>query len=144
MRNLCARSMGALLLLASVGSMLLHRPILERAHYGSPRLAEFALGLLTVALASSGILLLTYGLSFVHAARSFGRGDRARFSRASEVRRLLAASEPEAVLLDSRRGVALILAYRALAAAGKRDCSLERLFGEAEAAYRRGIARHRR
>lgn len=66
----------------------------------------------------------------------------ARLRRKWKVDRLLAAGAPEAVLLDSRRGVALIVAYRALAvAAERRGQSSERLSDQAEAAYRRSVVR---
>ena len=60
-------------------------------------------------------------------------------ARALEVRRLLAAGSPEAVLLDTRRGVALVLAYRALAIAADRAPPSERLGAEAETAFRRSV-----
>lgn len=66
----------------------------------------------------------------------------AQLRREWEVDRLLAAGAPEAVLLDSRRGVALIVAYRALAtAADRRGTCSERLWDQAEAAYRLGVVR---
>ena len=63
-------------------------------------------------------------------------------SRALEIKRLLVAGSPESVLLDTRRGVALIVAYRALAdIADKRATTSERLSDQAESAYRRSVVR---
>lgn len=137
------RLVGALLLLAASGSTLLHRHIYEAARHGPPRLEEFAVGLLTFVLASTGVLLLLHGAKLLRPATASARPDaRERSRRTSEVRRLLVAGAPEAVLLDSRRGVAMILAYRALdSAAERRAPSATRRPDQAEAAVRRSAVR---
>lgn len=91
-------------------------------------------------------LLAACGATFQRRApRPAGPDDMpAPSTRAWDVKRLLANGSPEAVLLDTRRGVALIVAYRALAAAAdKRATTSERLSDQAESAYRRSVARGR-
>ena len=64
--------------------------------------------------------------------------------RAWEVEKLLATGAPEAVLLDTRHGVSLIVAYHALAAAAdKRPTASERLSDQAESAFRRSVVKGR-
>lgn len=55
------RVTGVLMLAAAGGTTLLHRAEYEAARHGPAQLAEFALGLLTFMLASTGILLLIQG-----------------------------------------------------------------------------------
>lgn len=96
---------------------------------------------------STGALrsLASAGLGLLHRATGSARPDAlAPTRRAWEVEKLLAAGSPEAVLLDTRRGVALIVAYRALAAAAdRRAIASERLSDQAESAYRRSVVRGR-
>ena len=143
MDDLRARVAGAMFLLGSCGSTLLHRHIYKAAQHGPPHIEELGVGLLTFVLASIGILLLLHGSKLFR--RSVGPvppNASAPSRREWEVERLLAAGSPEAMLLDTRHGVALLLAYRALAAAAeRRSTSSERLFDKAQLAYRRSIVR---
>lgn len=143
MRDPWPRAAGACLLLASVGSTLVHRQIYEATQGGPAQLSEFATGLLTMALASVGVLLLIHGSKLsVRPGTTVLPATLARARRDVAVQRLLASGSPESVLLDSRRGVALVLAYRALATVAVRDATpVERLSAEAKIAYRRNAAR---
>ncbi len=61
MLDLKQRAVGLTLLVASGGSTLVHRQIYEAARHGPAHPLEFAFGLLTFMLASTGILLLFHG-----------------------------------------------------------------------------------
>ena len=142
MRDLLARLAGVLLLLGSLGSTLAHREVWEAARHGSAQPAEFALGLLTFCLASTGLLLLLHGKKlFDRSAASNRLLPAERERRDLIVKALLESGSPEAVLLDTRRGVALVLAYRALADAATRARPRGNLASQAEAAYRRNLTR---
>lgn len=135
-----ARAAGAGFLLASAGSALVHREIFE-AMRGVP---EFMISLLAVALAIAGTLLLRGSKRFVHPAAPVPPTPLPQIRRDLTVGKLLAIGSPEAVLLDTRKGVALILAYKALAiAAEKRAIPPERLSDQAGMAYRRSAVRGR-
>lgn len=61
MLDLKSRLTGMALLLASAGGALIHRSVYEATRNGAAQPAEFALGLLTLLLASTGILMLIHG-----------------------------------------------------------------------------------
>lgn len=124
MRDWRSRVVGGVFLLGSVGSTLVHRHVYEAARGGPARLAELALAAGTLIFGMVGVLLVQHG------SRLFAR-DRPQSRRAAPpastsrhrqftVDSLLASGSPEAVLLDSRRGVAMVLASRANAVAAER------------------------
>lgn len=118
MSDLRHRLAGVTMLLCSVGTSLLHRHVLETAKNGPAQLGELACALFTFALASTGILLVINGSALFRRVRSATTPDPARIARrAVVVDSLLATGSPAAVLLDSRHGVAQLLAERTLAAA---------------------------
>ena len=121
MGDLRTRLAGTLLLLGSVGSTLLHREVWEAARQGPVQPAEFALGLLTFLLASTGLLMLIRGPKpFIRSEAPVRMTGAERTRRNLMVKSLLATGSPEAVLLDTRHGVAMILAYKAISAAAVR------------------------
>lgn len=107
-------------------------------------LSDVAMSLLTIALAIAGTLLLRGSKLFAPPKALAPPTPLMQIQRDLTVRRLLATGSPEAVLLDTRHGVALILAYRALAiVAEKRAIPAERLSDQAGMAYRRSAVRGR-
>jgi hypothetical protein len=105
-----------MLLAASGGTTLLHRAIYEAARHDAPRLAEVAIGLLTFLLATAGMLML------IHGARLFeGKSGGPAAGPASPTRDV----PPDPLrstgdACDTRRGVALLQARRAIGAARRR------------------------
>lgn len=61
MIKLPARLTGALLLVGSYGTTLVHREIWKSAHHGPAQAIKFCISLLTFVLASAGVLLLIHG-----------------------------------------------------------------------------------
>jgi hypothetical protein len=110
MRDVTSKLVGAALLCGSGASTLLHRNAFVAARGGPAGLGEVAFGLLTFFLASTGILLLIHGRAL------FRRPER---KPVDGVRRhpVFTAPLPLNEALDSRYGVALVLAHRAIAAA---------------------------
>ena len=110
MFDLPQRLTGLGLLLASGGSTLVHRSVYEAAKAGPARAGELVLGLTTIMLASTGILLLIHGSRLLAGRRSRGS------SRPPAIVRE-AAYETD---LDTREGVAWLLAGRAISTAAGR------------------------
>lgn len=106
---------GLSLLIASGGSTLIHRKIYEAARDGPAQVAELAIGLLTFCLASAGILLVIHGSRLFKQTESPGTPmSGSRTWKPPAGGRLLEADE-----LESREGVALLLARKAIAAAAE-------------------------
>ena len=101
MSDLRCRIAGVACLVAAAGSTALHRAVYESAKHGPAQLGELALGLLSFACASLGVLLI------LHGANLWRRGPM--------------RTEPDAGdrhgAPEGRHGVAVVLADRALAAA---------------------------
>ena len=100
MSDLRCRIAGVASLVAAAGSTALHRAVYEGAKHGPTQLGELALGLLSFACASLGVLLILHGAGLWRGgpARPLGEtGDRHGLS-------------------EGRHGVAAVLADRALAA----------------------------
>ncbi len=118
MRDLHYRVGGVICLIGTIGSTLVHRSIYEGARRGPAQIAEFAAGLVTFTLACLGILLL------IHGARLFGRSNLTASTPVLHGDRndhvLEGHAQPGMVALDSRDGVALVLARRTIAAAADR------------------------
>ena len=133
MRKGRARLTGVLLLLGSIGSTAMHRYVHELTRGGPAQLSELALCLLTIVLASTGTVLMFSGARFVAGRRTRPppRNNAAHGRRDRTIQRLLADASPDGVLLDTRDGVALVVAHRAMAIAAKRLDGARRLSARA-------------
>ena len=118
MRDLHYRVGGVICLIGTIGSTLVHRSIYEGAKRGPAQIGEFAAGLMTFTLDCLGILLL------IHGARLFGRSNLTASTPVPPVylddHVTEGCGQPDIVALDSRDGVALVLARRTIAAAANR------------------------
>lgn len=114
-----SRLAGLALLTVSGGTTLLHRAMIEAAGPGPAQAAEFAVGLLTFVLASTGILLLIHGAKVFESDREPAPAER-RHSRPADHHVVAEPVPPIREALDTRQGVALILARQAMAAAARR------------------------
>lgn len=144
MRNWRARLVGGLLLLASIGSTAMYRHIYELTRGEPAQLSEFAICLLTIVLASAGAVLLFGGSSIIK-RREVPPPPRENAAQRRErtIQQLLVVGSPDCVLLDTRHGVALVLAYRAMASAAARLARPDRLSAKAGDACRRNGMRGR-
>lgn len=123
MRNTRHRLAGALCLLFATGSTFVHRSFYEVARHGPAQVGELAAGLVTFISACLGVLLLIHGASlFATPVRQRSGAARRPVPLAKGVK---TGAAPEAVALDSREGVALVLARRAIAAAAARSLADE-------------------
>lgn len=114
------RLAGLALIAAAFVTTHVHHGIYDAARRGPPTLAEYAITLATMLLASTGILLV------IHGAKLFAR----RATPGKPTVLVVPTPRREVRLddccLDSRDGVALLLARRAILAAAVRRASEEK------------------
>ena len=128
------RLVGAMLVAASVASTLAHRSVYEAAYRGPAQLAEYALGLATFMLASTGILLLVHGGRLLERARVSDGSAKPR--PADVAAEMMAPTTGGGRVYDTRRGASLMQARHIIRA------SHRSLAGQAsDAAPPRGIGR---
>ena len=101
MSDLRSRIAGVACLVTAAGSTALHRAVYEGAKHGPAQLGELALGLLSFACASLGVLLILHG---------------AKLWRRGPVRTVADAGDRHGAP-EGRHGVAVVLVDRALAVA---------------------------
>lgn len=116
MDSLQSRIAGAGLLCASGLSTLAHRAVFEAVRQGPAHVAEFALGLLTFVLASTGVLLLIHGDRLFRRVVAEDCAERKRPAHRF-VTRLLQPIEPAGRAFDTRHGASMMQARHAIDAA---------------------------
>ena len=98
-----------MLLACSAGSTLVHRGVYEATRHRPPQVAEFGLSLLTVILASTGILLLIQGARLFKPVAN--RVDRKGLGARTAFRsRLEAPITPQGRAFDTRHGASMMQA----------------------------------
>jgi hypothetical protein len=120
MPDLKARLAGAVFVVASSATTLLHRSAFEAARGGPAGLAEWTLGLLTFVLANIGVVML------IHGSRTFAPMGR---KPASATNRPVSAYQSATAVMpslrcegwDSRHELALVLAHRTIAGRRRGD-----------------------
>lgn len=117
MRDLKHRGIGLTLLVASGGSTLGHRQIYEAARHGPAHPLEFAFGLLTFILASTGILLLIHGSRLFEPATA----RRAQAPTRRSLDRGASGDPTGAQALDTYHGVTRQFASSVISAATERN-----------------------
>lgn len=112
MRRLPPRIGGLALLAASGCTTIVHRAIYEAARHGPAQIGEFAIGLLTFCLASTGVLLLIHGAELFEPVTMTPRHPEQHDT--PHETHPARPDLPDIEALDTKLGVALALARRAI------------------------------